>query len=192
MYDQGDGVMRSAKAAFGWYSRAAAQGEPESQNQVGLYYELGEGVYENWDLAAKLYEASAQEGWVKGQFSLGRAYQFGIGVPQDRQQAIAWFQKAAAQGDPNGAYWTKWLRSPSNNIGFRDDIERSIVMDVAGGLRFAVSSGDPAGIAFHNSAQRALWLEGQRQRTDQDEADTFRRIRQADHEACLRAGRDNC
>ena len=192
MYDQGDGVARSAKTAFGWYAHAAAQGEPESQNQVGLYYELGEGVDENWDLAAKLYQASASQGWLKGQFSLGRAYQFGIGVPQDRSQAIAWFQKAAAQGDPNGAYWANWLRSPSNNIGFRDDIERSIVMDVAGRLRFAVSSGDPAGITFHNSAQRVLWLEGQRRRADQDEADTFRRICQADHEACLRAGRDNC
>jgi TPR repeat protein len=192
MYDQGDGVPRSAKAAFGWYARAAAQGEPESQNQVGLYYELGEGVDENWDLAAKLYEASAQQGWLKGQFSFGRAYQFGIGVPQDRQRAITWFQKAAAQGDPNSAYWANWLRSPTNNIGFRDDIERSIVMDVAGRLRFAVSSGDPAGVTFHNSAQRALWLEGQRQRADQAETDTFRRIRQADHEACLRAGRDNC
>jgi TPR repeat protein len=192
MYDQGDGVARSAKAAFTWYARAAAQGEPESQNQVGLFYELGEGVDENWDLAAKLDQASASQGWLKGQFSLGRAYQFGIGVPQNRQQAIAWFQKAGAQGDPKGAYWAKWLSSPSNNIGFRDDTERSIVMDVAGRMRFAVSAGDPAGVAFHNSAQRALWLEGQRQRADQAEAETFRQIRQADHEACLRAGRDNC
>ena len=34
MYDQGDGVQRSSKAGFTWYSRAAAQGEPESQNQL--------------------------------------------------------------------------------------------------------------------------------------------------------------
>jgi hypothetical protein len=52
--------------------------------------------------------------------------------------------------------------------------------------------GDPSGVAFHASAQRALWLAGQRERLDKEEAETLRRIRQADHEACLRTGRDNC
>jgi hypothetical protein len=194
MYDQGDGVPRSAKAAFAWYARAAAQGEPESQKQMGIYYEAGEGVDENWDLAAKFYQASALQGWLNGQFSFGRAYQFGIGVPQDRQQAIAWYKKAAAQGDPDADHWAKWLSDFTNNIGFRDDVERSIVMDVAGRLRFSgiLAGGDPAGVTFHGSAQRALWLAGQRERVDKDEVETFRRIRQADYEACRRAGRDNC
>jgi TPR repeat protein len=194
MYDQGDGVPRSAKAAFAWYARAAAQGEPESQKQMGIYYEAGEGVDENWDLAAKFYQASALQGWLNGQFSFGRAYQFGIGVPQDRQQAIAWYEKAAAQGDPDADHWAKWLTDLTNNIGFRDDAERSIVMDVAGRLRFSgiLAGGDPAGVAFHGSAQRALWLAGQRERVDKDEVEVFRRIRQADYEACVRAHRDNC
>lgn len=192
MYDQGDGVPRSAKTAFAWYARAAAQGEPESLSQIGMFYEGGEGVDENWDLAAKLYQASAQQGWLKGQFALGRAYQFGIGVPQSRQQAIAWYRKAAAQGDPDGNYWANWLSQPTNNIGFRDDVERGIVMEAK--LRFSgiLLGGDPAGITFHNSAQRALWLAGQRNRVDKDEAETLRKIRQADREACLRAHRDNC
>jgi hypothetical protein len=192
MYDQGDGVARSSKSAFTWYSRAAAQGEPESQNQMGAFYELGEGVPENWDLAAKLYQASAIQGWVKGQFSFGRAYEFGIGVPQDRQQAIAWFQKAGAQGHGKGLYFAKWLRDPTNNIGFRDDIEHDIV--IAGKLRFGGSllGGDPYGITFHNSAQRALWLEGQRNRVDAEEATVFSQIRKREYDDCMRAGRDNC
>jgi uncharacterized protein len=194
MYDQGDGVPRSAKAAFAWYSRAAAQGEPESQNQMGIYYEAGEGVDENWDLAAKLYQASALQGWLRGQFAFGRAYQFGIGVPQDRQQAIAWYKKSAAQGDPDADYWAKWLRDSTNNIGFRTDVERSIVMDVVGSMRFgaSLSGGDPSGVIFHSSAQRALWLAGQRKRVDKEEAEVFLNMRRADHEVCLRTGRDNC
>jgi len=188
MYDQGDGVPRSATAAMPWYQRAAALGEPESQVQLGIAYEAGHyGFPENWDLAAKLYETSAMQGWRKGQFQFGRACQFGIGVPQDRQRAIAWYQKAAANGDPDGRYWAQWLSNLTNNIGFRDDVERSIVMDVAGRMRFAVGAGDPTGVTFHNSAQRALWLGGQRQRVDTEEADVFRRMRQADHAACLRA-----
>ncbi len=192
MYDQGDGVPRSSKSAFKWYSVAAAQGEPESQNQVGIFYELGEGVPENWDLAARLYQASALQGWTKGQFSFGRAYQFGIGVAQNRQQAIAWFQKAAAQGNAKGEYWAKWLRSPTNNIGFRDDVEHDIV--IAGKLRFGgnLLGGDPTGIAFHTSAQRALWLLGQKKRVDTEEAEVFRQIRKREYDDCTRAGRDNC
>jgi TPR repeat protein len=192
MYDQGDGVPRSSKSAFTWYSRAAAQGEPESQNQMGLFYELGEGVAENWDLAGRLYQASALQGWTKGQFSLGRAYQFGIGVPQDRQQSIAWYRKSAAQANAKADYWAKWLGSPTNNIGFRDDVEHDIV--IAGKLRFGASllGGDPYGVTFHNSAQRALWILGLRNRVDVEEAEVFRQIRRREYDDCKRAGRDNC
>ena len=135
--------------------------------QLGIAYEAGHyGFPENWDLAAKLYQTSAMQGWFKGQFEFGRAFQFGMGVPQDRQKAIAWYQRAAANGDPDGKYWAQWLSDPTNNIGFRDDEERSIVMDVAGRMQFAVGAGDPAGVTFHSSAQRALWLGGERQRVN--------------------------
>ena len=192
LYDQGDGVPRSAKTAYQWYSRAAEQGEPESQNQVGLFCELGEGVAENWDLAARLFQASAQQGWMKGQFSLGRAYQFGIGVPQNRQAAIAWFQKSAAQGNAKAEYWAKWLRDGTNNIGFRDDLEHNLV--IGGKLRFGTTlmGGDPAGITFHNSAQRVLWILGQRNALDREEAEVFRQMRRGTYDACKSAGRDNC
>ena len=192
MYDQGDGVKQSAQTAFGWYGKAAAQGEPESQNQLGLYFELGEGVDENWDLAARYYQASAAQGWTKGQFSLARAYQFGIGVPQDRDQAIGWYRKAAAQNNAKADYWAKWLRDRSNNIGFRDDIEHNIV--IGSKLRFAADlmGGDPRGITFHNSAQRALWLMGQKNRADKTEADVFRQMRKSEYESCKAQGRDNC
>jgi hypothetical protein len=192
LYDQGDGIPQSARAAFEWYSRAAAQGEPESQNQTALFYESGEGVPENWDLSARLLQASAQQGWMKGQFSLGRAYQFGIGVPQSRQLAIAWFAKAGAQGNSKGDYWAKWLADPTNNIGFRNDSEHNVV--IGSKLRFSVKlmGGDPAGITFHNSAQRVLWLAGQRNAVDRDEAEVFRVMRQSAYDACTQAGRDSC
>lgn len=192
MYDQGDGVPRSARTAFSWYSRAAAQGEPESQNQLGLFYELGQGVAENWNLAAKLWQASAQQGWTKGQFSWARAYQFGIGVPQDRQQSIAWYRKAAAQANAKADYWAQWLRDPTNNIGFRSDVEHDVV--IGSKLRFGTElmGGDAYGITFHNSGQRALWVLGQKNRVDKQEAEVFRQIRQREYADCTQAGRDNC
>ncbi len=128
------------------------------------------------------------QGWKGGQFSLGRAYEFGIGVAQSRSEAIAWFQKAAAQGAARGQQFASWLASPTNNIGFRNDAERNTVM--AGKLRFALQSGDPAGIAFHTSAERMQWLQGQAQQLNKSESDTMKAIRRADYEACVRSGRD--
>jgi hypothetical protein len=192
MYDNGDGVPRSAKAAFDWYARAAAQGEPASQDQLGQFYEGGDGAPENWDLAYKLYYTSAMQGWKLGQFSLGRAYEFGIGIAQNRALAIEWFRKAAAQGDGRAEYFANWLVEPTNYIGFRSNIEHDLV--IGGKLRFGAElyGGDPAGVTFHNSAQRVLWLQGQRQALDKTEAEVFRAIRLREHDDCVRAGRDNC
>jgi TPR repeat protein len=189
LYDHGDGVPHSFKDAVNWYRQAAAQGEPGAQEQLGQIYEEGTPeVPENWDLAYKLYYTSAMQGWKAGQFSLGRAYQFGIGVAQSRSDAIAWFQKAAAQGAARGQQSASWLATLTNNIGFRNDAERNTVM--AGKLRFALLSGDPAGVAFHSSGQRMQWLQGQAQTLNKSESDTMRAMRRADHDACIRAGRD--
>ncbi len=143
MYAQGDGVARDFKTATAWYARAAAQGDPESQTELGYSYEDGQEIAENWDLAFRLWEASASQGWMKGEFALGRAYEFGIGVPQNRGQAIAWLQKAGVHGNAQGTYYAKWLSDSSNNIGFRSDAEHDLV--IAGRLRFALGSADPAG-----------------------------------------------
>ncbi len=95
---------------------------------------------------------------------------------------------------PNGQaeYFAKWLRDPTNNIGFRDDAEHAVV--IAGKLRFGASliGGDPNGVTFHNSAQRALWILGLRNRVDAEEAEVFRQIHQHEYDACTRAGKDNC
>ena len=190
-YDQGSGVDRDVHEALNWYSRAAAQGEPASQAELGAMYEAGAAGPENWDLAAKLYYVSAMQGWTNGQFLLGRAFEFGIGVPQNRQSAIEWFQKAAQQGAPRAQYWAQWLSSPTNNIGFRDDTERNVLM---GGVRprFGLLAGDPAGIAFHSSNERMQWLRGENKAVTNSEDETLRSMHRANVEACQRAGRTNC
>jgi TPR repeat protein len=190
MYEGADGVPHDKKSALMWYSAAAAQGEPASQMELGGYYEAADLVPENWDLAAKLYQASAVQGWMKGQFAFGRAYQFGIGVPQNRQQAIAWYEKAAAQGNRAGAYWAQWLSSPTNNIGFRDDAEHNAV--IGGKLRFALLGGDPAGVLFHNSAQRNAWLAGQTKQLNVSEATAFWNMNKSQYDACTRSGAGGC
>jgi TPR repeat protein len=191
LYENGDGVPRSYKSAIYWLTQAANAGEPGSQAELAAYYEEGDILPENWDTAARLYQASAVQGWHLGQSGYARCFQFGIGVPQNRTQAIAWFQLAAAQGNAKGAYYAKWLSDRTNNIGFRSQMEHDIVITP---LRFAgnLYGGDPAGITFHNSTQRIIFLRGQRAQADKIEADVFRSIRQREHDDCVRAGRDGC
>lgn len=61
-------------------------------------------------------------------------------------------------------------------------------------LRFGTElmGGDPTGVQFHNSAQRVLWLRGQRNRVDREEAEVWRMIRTREYDDCRRAHRDNC
>jgi TPR repeat protein len=190
-YDQGAGVPRDSHEAMKWYSKAAAQGEPAAQAELGAMYEDGVLAPENWDLAAKLYYVSAMQGWTNGQFLLGRAFEFGIGVPQNRQSAIEWFRKAAEQGAQRAQYWAQWLSSPTNNIGFRDDTERNVLM---GGVRprFGLLSGDPAGIAFHSSNERMQWLRGENKAVTNSEDEALRNVHRNNVEACQRAGGSNC
>jgi hypothetical protein len=163
-------------------------------DQAGARFQAGDhaGAAQIVSKAARLFAASASQGWTKGQFALARAYQFGIGVAQNRQTAIAWYQKAAAQGNAKADYWAKWLRDPTNNIGFRNDTEHNAV--IAGKLRFGTNlmGGDPAGVTFHSSGQRAMWLMGQKGRLDKEEAEVFRDIRRREYADCTQAGRDNC
>jgi TPR repeat protein len=190
LYEQGQGVPRDKHAAMSWYARAAAQGEPASQHELGGYYEEADGVAENWDLACRLYRASATQGWMAGQFALGRCYEFGMSVPQDRQQAIAWFRKAGAQGHAQGTYYARWLADPSNNIGFRSDAEHNLV--IGGQLRFALGSADPAGIAFHRSADRITWLKGLAAQVNASEAAARWQMQRDAFDACMRKSADGC
>jgi len=59
-------------------------------------------------------------------------------------------------------------------------------------LRFGASllGGDPAGMTFHNSGQRALWIKGYNNRITKDEQDVMRDMHQREYEACKAAGGD--
>ena len=171
-YEKGIGVAKNYAEAARWYRRGAESGDSLGMKNIGQMYEEGKGVPEDWMEAAKWYAKSAELGNREGEAALARAYQFGIGVAQNRQASIFWDQKAAAQGDQTSAHYARWLRDRTNNIGFRTDQERDLVM--AGKLRFGVQllGGDPAGILFHNSRERWAWLLWQRKELDRDEADT--------------------
>jgi TPR repeat protein len=191
-YEKGVGVAQSYAEAARWYRKSAEQGNARAMKNLGQLHEEGLGVPEDWMEAARWYGKSAELGDPGGESALGRAYQFGVGVPQSRAQAIEWDQRAAAQGDGEAAYFARWLRDPTNNIGFRDEREHQLV--IAGRLRFggALIGGDPAGIVFRNSRERLGWLLLQRKELDRQEAETMWQIARDEYQRCRNARGTYC
>jgi TPR repeat protein len=98
-YYQGAGMPRKdyVQAAICW-RKAAVQGNPEAQNNLGRCYEQGLGLPRDAEEAAFWFGKAAKQGHVLAQFNLGVMYEFGRGLPQDFAQAAAWYDKAAEQG----------------------------------------------------------------------------------------------
>ena len=92
-------LNKSAK----WYKKAAKQGLPQAQIQIGRYYEGGVGVDRDLKEAAKWYKKAAEQkndyivmGGNRGdaQFILGRYYYWGHGLKENKKEALKWFKKA--------------------------------------------------------------------------------------------------
>ncbi|MXY25869.1 MAG: redoxin domain-containing protein [Acidobacteria bacterium] len=117
--------------------RAAEEGDPEAQVQLGQAYQSGNGVAMDDDAATAWYLRAAEQGSADAQFHLGFAYSGGSGVPLDYNESHDWFERAAEQGH-DAAQWM--LGSLFYSFG-RGDVARD---DVKGAmwLYLAVSQND--------------------------------------------------
>ena len=70
--------------------KAAEQGDPQAQCNLGRCYIEGDGV-------EKDEKEAAEQGVAKAQFNLGVCYERGKGVEQDSSEAVKWYRKAAEQ-----------------------------------------------------------------------------------------------
>ena len=89
--------------ALKWYRLLAGQGDADSQNDVGHFYETGRGVTQNYAEAAHWYRLAADQGNAEAQNNLGSLYAEGRGVPHDDVQAYMWFALSAAQNNAPAA-----------------------------------------------------------------------------------------
>ena len=100
-YDRGDGVPIDYKEAAKWYRKAAEQGHPEAQYNLGVMLGtsgLGRGIEKNEKEAAKWYRKAADQGVPDAQYNLGWMYDNGAGVPENDKEAVMLYRKAAEQG----------------------------------------------------------------------------------------------
>ena len=97
------------KPGFDAARKAAEQGNPLSQFNLGLMYYKGRAVRQNYTEAVKWWRLSAEKGFAEALNNLGMMYGNGDGVQQDNMEAYKWFDLAASH-HPQGRKQKKSMR----------------------------------------------------------------------------------
>lgn len=107
LYYHGHGVRESDALALQWFERAARQGLPEAQFELGNMYAYGlappRPETDGARLAAQWYFEAARQGHAAAQYSLGILFLTGSGVSASATEARKWIERAAAQGHADAA-----------------------------------------------------------------------------------------
>ena len=99
----GKGVKQDYAEAAKWFGKAAEQGHPVAQFNLGNLYDAGQGVPRDLNLAAGWYRKAADQGYQQAEYAIGACYADGEGVPQDVVEAYKWFVLAAAHGNSSAS-----------------------------------------------------------------------------------------
>lgn len=89
------GIAQDLDEALKWETKAALQGDPEAQYDVGLSYS----VRGNYQKAMEWYLKASEQNYAQAQLYIGMLYAYGNGVPRDVDKAIYWYRKAAKNGN---------------------------------------------------------------------------------------------
>ena len=87
--------------AVSWFRKAAEQGLPQAQFNLGVCYSNGHGVEKDETKAVSWYRKSAEQGLAQAQFNLGLAFLYGDGTKKSLSSAVIWLEKAA-ESDEEG------------------------------------------------------------------------------------------
>jgi hypothetical protein len=90
---------QNPERAMHWWTRAAAQGDPEAQYNLAVAHATGQGTGRSLETAFSWFLKAAAQGVPAAQGRLGLMYATGEGVAPDPIEAHAWFEVASAAGD---------------------------------------------------------------------------------------------
>jgi len=110
LYAHGDGVAADPVQAFGWFARAAAQGNVKAMHNLAIAYAHGDGTARDEARAAEWFLRAAERGYVDSAFDLAVLHERGLGVPQDLRQALKWYGVAGLAGDAPSQERAAFLR----------------------------------------------------------------------------------
>lgn len=98
-YLAGRGVPRDAKMSAFWYRKAADQGDPGAQNQLGFLYSSGIGVPADQAEALKWYERAMAGGSRAAKLNIAVMYLRGSGVRQDPRFGVQLLEDLVKKND---------------------------------------------------------------------------------------------
>jgi TPR repeat protein len=87
---RGKGVPKNPARGAEWVRRAAEQGYPPAQFNLGFMHQQGFGVGKHAVAAANWYRRAAERGHARAQFNLAARIMNGDGMPHDPVQAYKW------------------------------------------------------------------------------------------------------
>ncbi len=92
------GATKDMRKGVQWTLKAATNGHPLAQYNIGTCYLKGTCVDKDGGLAVEWWRRSAAQGNVDAQYNLGVALHHGKGVDEDHAEAEKWYRLAARQG----------------------------------------------------------------------------------------------
>jgi TPR repeat protein len=95
---------RDTAEAVAWFRKAAAQGAPSAEFQMGQLYDFGFGVAQDDRLALDWYRKAAGHGSAAAERSVGDFYSKGRAVTADPVEAARWYRRAADGDDLRAQY----------------------------------------------------------------------------------------
>lgn len=90
--------------AVNYWEKAAHQGHPEAQYELGSFYDTKSGGKKDLSKAVKWYEEAARQGQIDAINRLAFFYAHGLGVTQNFDKAIEFYMRAIAQGDEKSIF----------------------------------------------------------------------------------------
>lgn len=99
MIEQGRRGKPDAKAACGWFERAAEHGNGDGALAIATCYYLGRGRVQDMVQAHRWYLEAAKAGDVGAQYLVASMFETGLGVEADARLARYWYEVAAKNGD---------------------------------------------------------------------------------------------
>lgn len=92
------------QAALNAWSRAAQQGDPDAEYNLGQLYRLGQGVKLSFPTAQSYYLKAAKKNHSLAQLNLGTMYYSGKLGPKQEESAFHWLEQAAENNNAH-AQW---------------------------------------------------------------------------------------
>jgi TPR repeat protein len=93
----GQGALESLVAA-------AATGNVDAMNDLGVLYSIGGAVPLDYSKALYWYQKAIDGGSPEAMNNLGTMYLYGVGLPRDYSNAFRWFERSAEHGNPHATY----------------------------------------------------------------------------------------